>query len=394
MLFVKISQGINGWNNHMQQLIQKLIQFFYKNVTKRIIFLMDPEKVHDRAVVLGKIFGNYSATRKFTAALLRYGNKSLEQNVLGINFKNPVGLAAGFDKNAEMTRIAGPLGFGFEEIGSVTGEPCLGNPKPRLWRLIKSKGIIVWYGLKNDGAEKIYTRLKNLKFDIPLGISVARTNSKEVIGLEKEIPDYIKSLKIFSQTKAPGDYFVINISCPNTCGGAEFHNPENLEKLLKEVSKLKIDKPIFIKIQPDLPKETIDKIIELAGIYGINGFIASNLTKHRKYLKDCDPEELRKVDPGHGGISGKPVEQLANGLIKYIYQKSKGKFVIIGVGGIFSAEDAYKKIRLGASLVQLITGMIFEGPQLIGQINYGLAKLLEKDGFKNISEAIGIDSKC
>ncbi len=351
---------------------------------------MDPEKVHDRAVDLGKIFGNYSATRKFTAMLLEYSNKSLEQNILGIYFKNPVGLAAGFDKNAEMTRIAGPLGFGFEEIGSVTGEPCLGNPKPRLWRLIKSKGIIVWYGLKNDGAEKIYQRLKKAEFDIPVGISVARTNSTDVIGLEKEIPDYIKSLKIFSAGNL-GDYFTINISCPNTCGGAEFHNPGNLEKLLKEVSKLKITKPIFIKMQPDLEKETIDKIIELAGLYGIDGFIASNLTKHREYLKNCDPEELKRVDPGHGGISGKPVEQLANDLIKYIYKKGGGKFIIIGVGGVFSAEDAYKKIRLGASLVQLITGMIFEGPQLIGQINYGLAKLLERDGFKNISEAIGAD---
>jgi dihydroorotate dehydrogenase len=166
-----------------------------------------------------------------------------------------------------------------------------------------------------------------------------------------------------------------------------------LEPLLQKLSELKITKPIFIKMQPDLSSEIIDKIIELAQTYGIKGFIASNLTKKRGDLKINDQKELEDIDPGKGGISGKPMEHMANTLTKYLYQKTNGKMVIIGCGGIFSAEDAYKKIRLGASLVQLITGMIFEGPQLIGQINYGLVKILEKDGFKNISEAVGVDSK-
>lgn len=376
----------------MQQLIQKIIQLSYKNLIKPVIFMMDPENVHDYAIILGKFFGNYSITRKLTSICFEYKNPILKQNIFGIKFENPVGLAAGFDKNAEMTRIARHLNFGFTEVGSITGEPCEGNPRPRLWRLIKSKGIIVWYGLKNDGVEKIYRRLKNLSFSVPLGISVARTNSKEVIGLEKEIPDYIKTLRIFS-AGGLGDYFVINISCPNTCGGAEFHNPDNLEKLLKEVSTLKIAKPIFIKMQPDLPKETIYKIIELARVYGIRGFISSNLAKKRENLKVSDLKELENIDPGYGGVSGKPMEHMSNDLIKYLYQKTRGEFVIIGCGGVFSAEDAYKKIRLGASLVQIITGMIFEGPQLISQINYGLVELLKRDRFKNISEAVGVDSK-
>lgn len=377
----------------MQQIAQKLIQIFYKALIKRFIFLFDPEKVHDRAVGLGEFFGNYAITRKITGAFFKYENEILGQNILNIKFKNPVGLAAGFDKNAELIKITGALGFGFNEVGSITGESCEGNSKPRLWRLVKSKGIIVWYGLKNDGAEKIYNRIKNISVQpndqVPIGVSIARTNSKEIIGLEKEVSDCIKAFKIFQNF---GDYFALNISCPNTCGGTEFHKPENLEPLLQKLSELKITKPIFIKMQPDLSKETIDKIIGLARAYSINGFIASNLTKKRSEMK-INGNELEKIDPGKGGISGKPMEHLANNLIKYIYQKTRGEFVIIGCGGIFSAEDAYKKIRLGASLVQLITGMIFEGPQLIGQINYELAKLLKKDGFKNISEAVGIDTK-
>ena len=374
----------------MKTTIQKVFGVFYKNLFRRFIFLFDPEKVHDKALDLGKFFGENRGLKKITRFLYGFENPVLEQKILGINFKNPVGLAAGFDKNAELIEICPDLNFGFMEVGSFTGLPCEGNPKPRLWRLTKSKGIIVWYGLKNDGVEKIYSRIKTIKSEIPIGINIARTNSKEVIGLYKEIPDYKKSFEIFSDF---GDYFALNISCPNTCGGAEFHNPKNLEPLLKELSKLKILKPVFIKMPPDLDHETINEIISLARIHGVKGFIASNLTKKRENLKNYNNEELKKIDPGMGGISGKPVEELANNLIKYIYQKTKGEFVIIGCGGIFSAEDAYKKIRLGASLVQLITGMIFEGPQLISQINRGLVKLLKKDGFKNISEAVGIDVK-
>lgn len=374
----------------MKEFILKINQIIYKSGIRRIIFLFDPEKVHDKALDLGKFFGKNRGLKKITRFLYGFENPVLEQKILGITFKNSVGLAAGFDKNAELIEICPDLNFGFTEVGSFTGLPCEGNPKPRLWRLTKSKGIIVWYGLKNDGVEKIYFRIKNIKSEIPIGINIARTNSKEIIGLEKEISDYVKGFKKFSDF---GDYFALNISCPNTCGGAEFHNHKNLTLLLKKLSKLKISKPVFIKMPPDLSEPKIDGIIDLARKYKIKGFIASNLTKNRKVIKNYCSDDLEKTDPGVGGISGKPVEELANNLIKYIYQKTKGEFVIIGCGGIFSAEDAYKKIRLGASLVQLITGMIFEGPQLISQINRGLVKLLKKDGFKNISEAVGVDVK-
>lgn len=351
---------------------------------------MDPEKVHDGGIVLGEFFGNHLLTKKLTSSLFKYKNKSLEQNLLGIHFANPVGLAAGYDKYARMTQIMGDLDFAFEEVGSISDKPSEGNPKPRLWRLKKSRGLIVGYGLNNQGAKAIAEKFKNLKFDIPVGISIVKTNSPQVIALENSITDIVGGFKTLLNY---GDYYTFNISCPNTVGEGLFYNPENLEVALKEITKLNITKPIFIKMPPDISFQVIDEIIGLSRKYKIKGFILSNIVKHREMMENFDEKELRETDLGKGSISGKPVEELSNNLIKYVYQKTGKEFVIIGCGGIFSAEDAYKKIRLGASLVQLITGMIFEGPQLIGQINYGLAKLLEKDGFKNISEAVGADNK-
>jgi dihydroorotate dehydrogenase subfamily 2 len=280
------------------------------------------------------------------------------------------------------------VGFGFTEIGSVTGEPCQGNPKPRLWRLPKSKGLVVYYGLKNDGCETISKRISNKKFEIPVGINIAKTNSQETAEPEKGIKDYIKCARSFLNI---GDYFAINISCPNVFGGQPFTDPHLLEKLLIEFDKLNVKKPTFLKMPPDLPLNIVDKIIELAERHRLSGFICANLTKNRSNPKIIR-QEISRIPKDKGGISGKPAEEAADRLISYIYKKTKGKYVIIGCGGIFSAEDAYKKIRLGASLLQVLTGMIFEGPQIVSQINLGLCEMLKKDGFKNISEAVGADS--
>lgn len=351
------------------------------------MFLTDPEKAHNKAIVLGKFFSKNMVLKNFLSYFLVYENKALEQTIKGIKFKNPVGLAAGFDKNAELTEITGALGFGFEEVGSITGEACEGNPKPRLWRMKKSKGLVVWYGLKNDGCEMIFQRLKQLKFNIPIGINIAKTNSKKCSDTDEGIKDYVKA---FSQLLDIGNYFTINISCPNAFGGEPFTEPEKLEKLLSALEKYPTKKPIFVKLPPDLNKKQVDSLIEVCKNHHVDGFVISNLTK-KKELMDVDEKEYQKVYKGNGGISGKAVEKLSNELIAYVYKNYGERFLIIGCGGIFSAQNAYKKILLGASLVQLITGMIFEGPQLISQINRGLVKLLEKDGFKNISEAVGAD---
>ena len=347
--------------------------------------MQDPETVHDRMIKVGKILGNFALSRKMTSVLFDYENPMLEQTVLGMKFKNPIGLAAGFDKNAEIVNILSSVGFGFTEVGSITGYPCVGNAKPRLWRLPKSKGLVVNYGLKNDGADVIAKRLQNRKFENIIGTSVAMTNCEANLDTENAIMDYAKA---FTSLTNIGDYFTINISCPNALGGQPFVAPEKLDKLLTTIDTIQTEKPIFIKLSPDIEMTEIDKILEIVGKHTVHGIICTNLTKPRNNSKIIDNNV-----PEKGGVSGKPVQDLSDKLLAHIYKKTKERYVLIGLGGIFCAQDAYKKIRLGASFVQLATGMIFEGPQLIGEINRGLVESLRKDGFKNITEAIGIDSK-
>ncbi len=353
-----------------------LIKAVYKSVIKKICFMFDAEKVHNVFISLGKLLGSSRASKFLARTLFGYQNKMLEQNIFGIKFSNPVGLSAGFDKNAELLNIMGDVGFGFAEVGSITSKACQGNSGKRLIRLPDEKSIWVNLGLNNKGAKAIASNLKNRKFQIPFGVNIAKTNCQETVDVQIGIEDYISSLKEF---KDIGDYYTLNVSCPNAFGGQPFHNPKLCESLLKKVSKLKIKKPIFVKLSPDIKKSDIDKIIALAYKFKISGFVCSNLTK----------ENSKKS----GGFSGKIMEEKANALLSYIYKRTRGDFVLIGVGGIFSAQDAYKKIKSGASLVQLLTGMIYEGPNLISDINIGIAKLLKADGYTNISQAIGKDVK-
>ena len=361
-----------------------LLEKKYKWILKPIFFKVDPEIIHNRMVLFGKFLGKNLITKKIIGFFFNYSNPVLSQNILGINFKNPVGLSAGFDKNAELIDIIPSVGFGFTEIGSITGEACAGNPKPRLWRLKDSQSLAVHYGLYNHGSEIIAKKLKNKKFPIPVGISIAKTNCRETVETERAISDYFKAYKAFSDI---GNYTTINISCPNAYGGQPFTDSAKLDLLLQKIMSIAKNKPIFLKLSPDLNKREIDEIINVAVKWKIDGFVCTNLTKNRHNEKI-----IEKVIPPVGGLSGKVVDDLSTELIRYIYKKTgkeASNFVIIGSGGVFSSEDAYKKIKAGASLVQLITGMIFEGPQVISSINLGLAELLKKDGYKNISEAIG-----
>lgn len=365
-----------------------IVQKKYKWILKPIFFKIDPEVIHDKMSFFLHILGKYALTRKMAYWCFGYSNPALKQNILGINFENPVGLSAGFDKNGTLTDIVPSLGFGFAEIGSITGKICEGNPKPRLWRLKKSQSLAVHYGLTNSGCEAISERLKNKKFIIPVGINIAKTNCRETVDTAVAIEDYFKVYKAFYNI---GSYITINISCPNAFGGQPFTDSRKLDALLAKIASIPKTKPIFLKISPDLNQKEINEIIDVALKFNIDGFICTNLTKNRNNKNIVD-----KTVPELGGLSGKVVEDLSLQLIRYVYKKinnqslnRKNKTIIIGVGGIFTAEDAYKKIKAGASLVELITGMIFEGPQAISDINMGLVKLLKKDGYKNISEAIG-----
>jgi len=359
----------------------KLIGSIYRRALKPILFLFDAEQVHDLFTNIGIFLGQYKTMRAITRRLFAYKNPRLEQTVLGIKFSNPIGLSAGFDKDARLTDIMPEVGFGFEEVGSITGEPCEGNPKPRLWRLPKLGSLVVHYGLKNEGCAKIAARLAAKKFKLPIGTNVAKTNNVACAETQAGIADYAKA---FDALKDIGDYFTVNISCPNAYGGEPFVDPLRLDLLLARLDPISTKKPVFLKFSPDLNNETLDALIEVCAKHRVQGFICTNLTKEKK-----DENEIRLK----GGLSGRMVKQLSDDQIAYIYNKTRGKYVIVGVGGVSSAKDAFHKIQLGATLVELITGMVFEGPQLIGEINRGLVRLMDQHGFKNISEAVGTLNK-
>ena len=257
----------------------KIIGSIYRRVLKPFVFLFDAEKVHDAFTGIGVFLGKFKTMRALTRWLFAYKNTRLEQTVLGIKFANPIGLSAGFDKDAKLTDIMPEVGFGFTEVGSITGEPCDGNPKPRLWRLPKLGALVVHYGLKNEGCERISTRLATKKFKIPIGTNVAKTNNVACAETEAGIADYAKA---FNALKDIGDYFTVNISCPNAYGGEPFTDPARLELLLARLDAIATKKPVFLKFSPDLPTERLDALIEVCSRHRVNGFICTNLTKEKK----------------------------------------------------------------------------------------------------------------
>lgn len=364
--------------NGLIQVRNYVLEKKYKWIIKPLFFRCDPEKVHDFMTLVGHFLGQYPFTRSISSFFWNYRNPALEQNILGISFKNPIGLSAGFDKNANLTDILPSIGFGFMEIGSITAKPYDGNPKPRLYRLPEVKSLRVNYGLKNAGAEILHRQLQNKLFSFPVGINIAKTNAAETSDINNGIEDYFFTYRTFQDI---GSYFTINISCPNTCEEKPiFAEPGNLDLLLNKLFSIPKNKPVFVKLSPDLPETHLNRILEICLKHKIDGFVCTNLTKVNAHNH-----------AGKGGFSGKMVDKLSNEMIRKVYKFYKGEKIIIGAGGIFTAEDAYRKIKAGASLVELITGMIYEGPQVISQINLELIKLLKADNYKNISEAVGTE---
>ena len=358
-----------------------------------LIFLMEPEQAHYSLKRVGVFLGKFWITRKLTSALMNYKHKALNITVDGIDYKNPVGLSAGFDKDGELTKIYPHMGFGLAELGSFTGEICPGNPGKRLFRMIKSKAIVVWYGLNNEGSETISKRLAGEDFgDLRVGINAANSNLTPEFVLKDSIADYIKTMKLF---KDIGDYYDVNISCPNTQDGEPFVDKKNLDKLLttinKEIRPIS-DKPIYVKLAADMTLDEINIIVDACVEHGMDGVVCTNLAKPQ-FNSEHRPEEYPTVDgrlpKGKGAMSGLPLQRISTNVVRHVYRRTRGKLTIIGVGGIFTAKDAYEKITSGASLLHMITTMIFDGPQNINEINRGLVKLLKKDGFDSIEQAVG-----
>ena len=335
------------------------------------IFKFSPEVAHSLAIKALKL--NAIPKKKIE-------NQSiLKTEIFNKTIENPIGVAAGFDKNAEVYNSLFNLGFGFVEVGTITPEPQYGNPKPRVFRLEEDEALINRLGFNNSGSNEIYNKIEKNKSNGFLGINIG-PNKTSV----NRVEDYIKCLNKFYNV---ADYITINISSPNTENLRSFHKEEEMNHLLSKVKeekdKLKPDLPIAVKISPDIENKSIEDICDILVSRSIDLLIISNTTeKNRETLKNIN--KLEK-----GGLSGKPVEKRSNELVKLFYKNLKNKIKIIGVGGVNSGKDAYEKIIRGASLVQLYTGMVYRGPDIANKINKELIEILTKEGVKNISQIVG-----
>lgn len=335
----------------------------YKRLLLPLLFFFDAEQVHYWVCDLLRFAYRLPLVPGLLKKLYVFEHPSLVQEVAGLRFKNPVGLAAGFDKNAEMVDELAALGFGFVEIGTVTPRPQPGNDRPRLFRLKADQGLINRMGFNNKGANVAAAKLRNRKSDIMVGGNIGKNKDTPN---EKALDDYTRC---FQDLFDVVDYFVVNVSSPNTPGLRDLQEKEPLTHLLRELQKLNgykpAPKPIFLKIAPDLNLGQLDDIVEIVQATGIAGVIATNTTIARKNLSTSSTE-LERI--GAGGLSGQPLRYRSSEVIRYLCEKSGNAFPVIGVGGIASPADAREKLNAGASLLQIYTGFIYEGPGLARRI--------------------------
>lgn len=341
----------------------------YKLLLRPLFFLFDPEKIHYFTFSLIRLTSKIPGVSLLFRGLYEIKDTRLERNLFGLKFKNPVGLAAGFDKNAVLFNELADFGFGFIEIGTVTPKGQAGNPKKRLFRLKDDQGIINRMGFNNDGVQVAIKQLKSNKGKLIIGGNIGKNT-------DTKPEDYTKDyLECFNALHAYVDYFVLNVSCPNVGSHAKLNDKDYLLELINNVQKANKtfdkQKPILLKIAPDLNNVQLDEIIELVLETKLDGVIASNTSMDRSGLK-ASKALLETI--GNGGLSGQPVKEKSTAVIKYLADKSNKAFPIIGVGGIHSAKDALDKIEAGADLVQIYTGFIYEGPSLIKKINKALIK--------------------
>jgi len=376
----------------------------YQAVVSHFLFTLvktEPEWLHKKTIGslnwLSKT-SYYPSTNWLNNLLQQYlclNDPRLEQVILGLKFPNPLGLAAGFDKDGVAASIWHNFGFGFAELGTVTYHPQPGNPPPRLFRLPLDKAALNRMGFNNSGAVAMAARLSAGKqhlihpVPIPIGINLGKS---KITPLELAAHDYLESFRLL---KDLGDYFVVNVSSPNTPGLRSLQDAAMLSHILDVLQQENsAQKPVFVKIAPDLEWEAISDIITLAKTYQLAGLIATNTTISREGLKTQVIEKTGKSPQDEaGGISGKPVRDRSTEVIRFIYQQTQGQMPIIGVGGIFTAEDAWEKITAGACLIQTYTGWIYEGPMMVRRILAGLLTKLEENGLTSISQAIGMGNR-
>ena len=360
----------------------------YKTFFRPLLFKTDPEKIHNFSIAAGQKLGKIAPLINIMDAAYHVKDPRLNVQVGSLEFSNPLGLAAGYDKSGHAIRFLESLGFGHVEIGSVSALASEGNPKPRLFRLPADEAIVVHYGLQNEGAEQIANTLKKNRVKYKLGINIVKTNHGiDALPDKKEdiINDYRKST-IFLKDHA--DYITFNMSCPNTEMGRDFFaDKKHITMFLSMLVELELKCPVFWKISPAGGIETNEKYLEACSPYSFDSDFICNLPPGQM-VPFQTPEKIWSKMPG--AVAGKPVEKILNNSLFEMYKRmDRKKYKLISAGGVFSAEDAYLKIKLGASLVQLLTGMIYLGPSIVKNINKGLIKLLDADGIQTINEATG-----
>lgn len=376
----------------MRQVLLHVLGWLYRNIGTRIFFLFDSEPIHEMVVAGGKILGRIPGASGIMRALFRVSHPSLQIEIAGIRFENPIGMAAGFDYEARLTQMVSGLGLGFQSVGTVTNEAYAGNPYPRMKRLVRSKSLLVNKGFKSHGMDAVLSSLRGSTFDIPIGVSIGRTNTDAHESHADAIRDITDAFSKVMHSGVPFAYFELNISCPNLTKDISFYKPDPLRQLLAAIFTLQLDRPLFIKMPIALSDADTLQLLDVIRQYPVAAIIIGNL-QHDTSVAAFDPKELAAHAHLRGKWSGLPCRERSDELIRLCYRHLDQRIAIIGCGGIFEAKDAYRKIRLGARAVQMATGFVFSGPLLAAEIASDLPYLLEQDGFTHIREAIGVDTQ-
>jgi dihydroorotate dehydrogenase len=363
----------------------------YETAVRPLLFRVDPERAHELALRTSALAGRVAPVRALAQRAFSGGDAGLAVELGGLSFRNPLGLAAGFDKNGRALPLLAELGFGHLEMGSVSAQPSEGNPRPRLFRLPEDNAIVVSYGVPNDGAEVVAARLNGMRLPIPLGVNLVKTNDPRLPAAEPGVyEDYARS---FALLQRRADYVALNMSCPNSPGDRDFFDElPRIERLLSALAAEQPRLPVVLKLKPTTDAGVLRETVAIAdGFPFVAGFAINLPAGKPDVLRLRGPRDRLEQMPG--AVGGRPVEALVNDVLRLLYGiTGGGRYGLIAAGGVFTAEDAYRKIRLGASLVQLYTALVYRGPGIVKQILGGLRLLLERDGARRVADVVGADA--
>ena len=373
------------WHDAVNKATTDLFTFGYKHIIKpNFVFNVPPDEAHDRMITFCKVTKRVPPLMWACREMLDYTDPVLETEVMGVDFANPFGLSAGLDKNCDMPVLLDNAGFGFETVGSTTSRPCAGNPKPWFHRLPEYDSMMVHVGLANIGSDKVIDRAEKAwtnARDMQVSVSIARTNDDKVGDLDEGIEDYCISMRRAAGRTAMVE---VNVSCPNTTAGEPFtESPENLDKLFAALDAIDRPQPTLVKLPLNKSWGELHELLDVLAEHNVQGVSLANLQKDRTGLEI--PRDWE------GGLSGGPCTRASEALVAQVRRTYGDRFAIAGIGGVFTPEQAYAKIRAGADLVMFISSLMYRGPQQITVLKRGLAQLLKRDGFEHVADAVGAD---